>query len=270
MNVVRNLVCALTLASVLVACGWDDDIDSRVATNGLPSLQEDLEAHEWVLEGEQSEPVVSARHGPVTIAFDDDQVSGRAPCNTYHGPVSIGNEDVEIGELAVTLMACTDPVMEAERAYLDALGEVTRADVDEDGDRMTLEGDGVALHYRSYDADELIVGTWDIVAFVDGDSIVSPLVGSDPTITFEEDGDLRVGTGCNDATSSWTLNGDALEIDPLRLTRRACAEPQGVMDQEAALTSAVEAASRVAVVPGRLTMLDRDDAVVVEATKGGS
>jgi len=266
-----GVVAALGLAAS--GCGWNDDVDSRAATAGLPSTRVDIEAHEWVLDREDSSLTVDDDN-PVTLGVDGDTVSGRAPCNTYRGAFDLGADDsVEIGPLALTRMACPGSAMEAEDEFVAALETVdhVEVDVDEDGrdaaDRMVLTGRGVRLSFRSYDADELLVGTWTITGVATGDSVDSVLDGTEPTITFGEGGDLTMETGCNTAGSSWELDGDELTVERARTTLMACDDPPGVMEQEAALLQALESAARVEIAPGTLTILDAEGAIVIVAVQ---
>lgn len=48
----------------------------------------------------------------------------------------------------MTMMACPEPVMAAERAILDALAKVDRFDFDEAGDLLLIGGDAVLLRAR--------------------------------------------------------------------------------------------------------------------------
>jgi heat shock protein HslJ len=268
-----GVVAALGLAAS--GCGWNDDVDSRAATAGLPSTRVDIEAHEWVLDREDSSLTVDDDN-PVTLRVDGDIVTGRAPCNTYRGAFELGADDsVEIGPLALTRMACPGSAMEAEDEYVAALETVDHVEVDvdeegrDDADRMVLTGgDDVRLSFRSYDADELLVGTWTITGVATGDSVDSMLDGTEPTISFGEDGDLTMETGCNTAGSSWELDGDELTIDRPRTTLMACDDPPGVMEQEAALLRALESAARVEVAPDTLAILDAEGAVAIVAVRG--
>jgi heat shock protein HslJ len=132
---------------------------------------------------------------------------------------------------------------------------------------MVLRNDeGLRLAFRSYDADELLPRTWAIVNVGSGDRLASVVPGTEPTVTFGEDGTVTLATGCNTAASTWELDGGELMVEPMRLTRKFCAEPEGVMDQEAALVTALEAAARVEVAPGTLTILDADGATTLVAT----
>ena len=266
----RRIVLAVGVVAVVgltaAGCGWNDDVDSRAATAGLPSTLVDIEAHEWVLDRDDSSLTVDDDN-PVTLGVDGDTVSGRAPCNTYRGAFDLGADDsVEIGPLALTRMACPGSAMEAENEFVAALEAVDHVEVDVD--RMVLTGgDGVRLSFGSSDADELLVGTWTITGVATGDSVDSVIVGTEPTITFGDDGEVTMETGCNTAGSTWELDGDELTVGRPRSTLMACEDPPGVMEQEAALLRALESAARVEIAPGTLTILDAEGSIAMTAVK---
>jgi heat shock protein HslJ len=146
------------------ACGWDDAVDSRSATAGLPTVRQDIQEHEWLLQRADSSMTVDDDH-PVTFSVTGDVVSGTAPCNRYRATFELGGElgdgGMEISDVALTRRACGDSTMRAEDelvAALEAVDHVT-VDRDDDGDadndRMTLTGeDGLRLAFRPYDTDD--------------------------------------------------------------------------------------------------------------------
>lgn len=140
----------LALALAAGACGTDET-DSRSETAGLPGLRERAEDDDWVLDHDDSTPTIPDTGTPVTLEIDGERISGRGPCNSFHGEVHIDGEDVEIGDLGVTMMACDGPVEEAEAAFLDALRAVDSGDVD--GDRLELTGPDVRLVFDADDDD---------------------------------------------------------------------------------------------------------------------
>jgi heat shock protein HslJ len=267
---VRPLVLATFVTVVAAGCGWNDAVDSRTATAGLPTTRQLVQEHDWVLAPADSSPTVEDEN-PVTLSVVDDDVSGMAPCNAYRGDISIGDisigdDSVEIDDIAVTQRDCGGPTMAAEDQFIAALEAVDTVDVDEDdNDRLVLHDDDVRLVFRSYDADQLLTTTWSIVNVAIGGTIESVLPGTEPTLTFAEHGDLAMATGCNTVTTSWDLDGHALSIDQPRPTDRTCTNPAGVMDQEAALVNALESADRVEIAPGELTILDADDSITLVA-----
>lgn len=270
---IAGLAALVGLAAT--GCGWDDGVDSRAATAGLPATRVDVEAHEWVLDRADSSLTVDD-DTPVTLSVTGDEVSGRAPCNAYRGTFDLGNDDsVEIRDVALTRMACPGPATEAEDEFVAALQAVDHVEVDvddegrDDRDRMTLTGDdGLRLAFRSYDADELLPGPWTVVGVGTGDAVESVIDGTEPTVTFAEGGDLSVETGCNIGGGDWELDDHELTVGPVRLTMMACDDPPGVMEQEAAIVSALEAAARVEIAPGSLTVLDDDGLIVLIAVQG--
>lgn len=271
----RRSMTIAGLAALAVAaggCGWNDAVDSRAATAGLPSIQADVEARDWVLDPDRSS-ITLGEDTLVTFAVDGDAVSGAAPCNAYRGTIDLGDDgSVEISDVAVTRRACERPTMEAEGEFLAALEAVDHAEVDvddegrDDHDRLTLTGpDGVELGFSSFDARDLLIGEWTVVNVDTGDAIESVVRGTEPTLTFDEDGTLAVDTGCNTGGADWELDGDEITVEAARLTLRAC--EGDVMDQEAAILAALEAAERVEVAPGSLTLVDGGGRIALEAVQ---
>lgn len=268
----RTLAILDTLVVVTTAgaCGWNDDNDSRAATAGLPSTLADVEAHDWLLDRDDSSLTVDDDN-TVTLSVTGDELSGRGPCNAYHGTFDIGADaSVEIGALASTQMACPGSAMDAETEYFRALEAVDHAsvDVDEDGrddrDRLVLTGDGdVRLSYTSIDTEDLLVGEWDVTGVNTGDAIVSMVPGSQPTLTFSDDGTLLMLTGCNNIGGEWELDGQDLTIETGPRTMMACDDPPGVTQQENALADALDATARVEVAPGSLTLLDGQGRIAI-------
>lgn len=141
----------LAFALVLGTAACTDGTDTRVETAGLPSTQQDLEAHEWLLDGRGSSPAI-VRAGRVTITFEDDAAFGTGPCNTYRATLRVDDigDGVTIEDLQTNLRACDDVAMRAEDDYFAALEAVTSADADHDDNHLTLSGDGVRLAFDAH------------------------------------------------------------------------------------------------------------------------
>jgi len=83
------------------------------------------------------ETEMNASFGP------DGIISGSSGCNTYNGPYGVDEKSLSIGPLATTRLACDEPVMEQELAYLAALQASTRYELT--ADRLTLRNDDGAI-----------------------------------------------------------------------------------------------------------------------------
>lgn len=81
----------------------------------------------------------------VTATFGaDGALSGSGGCNTYNASYTItGSDQITIGEVASTMMACPEPAMQIEQEYFSALGNVATYQID--GNTLTLrDADGAA------------------------------------------------------------------------------------------------------------------------------
>jgi heat shock protein HslJ len=86
-----------------------------------------------------------------------------------------------------------------------------------------------------------------------------------PSVTFE-DGRVAGSTGCNRFTAPYTV--DAIEITALAATEKACATPDGIMEQEAAyLAALLPTAVRYRVEAQSLQLLSAEGTHVVSYTR---
>lgn len=85
---------------------------------------------------------------PEMTITPDGRIFGSGGCNRIMGSLTLTGEGLSVGPLASTMMACPEPVMAAERAFLGALGRADRFDLDEDGTLRLLAADGVILRAR--------------------------------------------------------------------------------------------------------------------------
>lgn len=85
-----------------------------------------LPATEWVLVDLAGAPVLPG--GKATLVFlDVGRVAGNASCNRFTGTMLITGDEIKMGPLATTRMACTDAAISLqEETYLKALGAATR------------------------------------------------------------------------------------------------------------------------------------------------
>jgi heat shock protein HslJ len=272
----RRRHSAIALAGILfvyglTACETPTATHTRDATAGLPDLQQDLAAHEWLLDADDSSPRSRAAE-PVTLAFDGaGGVSGTGPCNIYRGDLSVDDDDdtIVITNLAQTKRACALATMRAEQEYLDALQSVRDVDLSDGYHQrhLVLTNDaGERLAFTAIDAREQLLGSWNVVNVVLDDAIRSVIAGTEPALVFEDDGDVILDAGCNTARGSFELERDRLTVEDLKQTRKHCDTPAGVMEQEAALVDALASASQIQVVPGTLTLVDENGAIVLVAT----
>lgn len=94
--------------------------------------------------GDPTAPTPVLPDAPITLQFSGRGVGGNAGCNTYAGNFEFSNDTLTIGELITTLIACSEPILAQEDAYLDALQTATGYSIS--GDQLTISyPDGALL-----------------------------------------------------------------------------------------------------------------------------
>ena len=247
---------ALLLALGLAAgCGGDDEGDGAAGDSfvGVP----------WVL---SSGVDLGGSDAAPSATFAKGTVAGSTGCNRFTASYTVDGDAMEIGTIAATRMACPPPADAVERTYLAALGRVAAWHLD-----------GSELVLADAEHDELLryeeaspIGDWEVTAFLRGNAVSSPLLGSTITASFADDGTLTGSSGCNTYRASFTLGRGSIVIEPPSATEMACATPEGVMEQEAAYLAALPTAAGYRVDGGSLSLLSVDGGTVASYIRAGA
>jgi len=155
--------------------------------------------------------------------------------------------------MASTEMACPEPRLPIESAWLTTLGIVTGWTVT--GDQLhLLDGAGDDLAVLSPLDAGSVAGTWTLTEIGNGEIIA--LIESDATITLGEDGSLTGNTGCNTINGDHAVEGSSIRFGPVAMTKMACADPAAA-EAERALLAALEGAEGWSIEPsGWLVLTD--------------
>jgi heat shock protein HslJ len=159
----------------------------------------------------------------VTLVLAGDHASGRSGCNSFDGTYRVDGDRLIMSELAATAMGCAPELAAIESQVLGVLGSSPR--FARDSSRLVITADSVTLRYRSATpvVDAALVGTeWQLDGFIEG-STASTRPGVDRVLLeFSADGSLGGNAGCNALRSSWEIDGDALSIGDVAVTRMSC------------------------------------------------
>jgi len=237
---------ALVLAgvlSLLSACG------------GSPGAGAELDGA-WVLErgshaGRQIPIVTGSR---ITMIIEGAGVSGTSACNGYGGTIERDGTSIRISALTTTEMACDEPIMASEAAYVAALAAVTAAA--RDGDRLTLNGPEVELAFSllpPVPAAELIGTPWTLDSLIAGDA-VSSVTGEEATLQLADDGTLSGSTGCRFFRGTYEVIGDEVRVTELAADTRTC--PDGLAAQDDHVLAVIGDGFTAKVDGSRLTLSD--------------
>jgi heat shock protein HslJ len=127
------------LVVLLPACGGDDDGGGDGGSAAASQDPSALEGKSWILTQylgvDGSTQIVNEG---VNAEFDGSTISGKSGCNSYNGPYTATGNEISIGNLASTQMACAEDVMAVEARYLQLLGEAATWEIS--GRSMSMAG----------------------------------------------------------------------------------------------------------------------------------
>lgn len=106
-------------------------------------LQASLDG-EWVLWGYDNgrQAIVSVQAGTeITARFEGGVMAGTAGCNRYRSSCEVDGEELDLGPLMTTRMACAPEIMEQEARFLGLLERVASYRIDDTGLDLR-DGDG--------------------------------------------------------------------------------------------------------------------------------
>jgi heat shock protein HslJ len=117
------------------------------------SQSQDLAGTSWEVIGvNNGQQAVISTLPDTTITADfgeDGTLSGNSGCNTYNGPYTVDGNQITIGPLSSTMMACGEPagVMEQEAQYLAALGTAATYQIEGTVLELRAEDGALAVDY---------------------------------------------------------------------------------------------------------------------------
>ncbi len=201
----------------------------------------------------------------VTLRLDGGQADGIAACNHFGGGYALDGDALTFGPMAVTEMACEEPRMSLESAFLAALTATAGYRVD-GAQLVLLDASGAELAVLSGPGavTGTIEGAWQLAEIVQGDMVA--LIQSDATVVFGADGSLTGSTGCNNLMSDYVADGSSLKVGPVATTRMACKDGSA-QQTETALLAALEQATSLSISPdGWLVLQGADGAMLAGFT----
>jgi heat shock protein HslJ len=226
----------------------------------LPSPGTPLEGTLWGLvsyAGADGKTVDVLPDTAVTAQFADGSVSGSGGCNNYFAKYQVDGNQLTVGVGGATMMACPEPIMAQESAYMANLA-ASASYVVQEGQLEIAGADGkTLLTYQAIQPTSLTGTVWQLTMYNNGrEAVVSTLPGTAITAIFGEDGTLTGSGGCNNYSATYKVDGSSIAVTPVATTSKMCSEPAGVMDQESAYLAALQSAASYSISGSELTILD--------------
>lgn len=198
------------------------------------------------------------------ITLQEGEASGQGGCNMFFAPYTLEGGQLSFGPAGSTMMACEEPAMRQEQAFLANLEKIASYQIVANQPHMA-DADGAVLLAFQPQVQTPLTGTlWQVTTVNNGQEAVTGVIsGTQLTATFQEDGTVFGSAGCNNFSGGYTVEGDQIQIGPLAMTMMFCPEPEGVMDQEMAFGAALESAATFSIQGDSLELRTADGALAV-------
>lgn len=247
-------LCGLALAACSLA--------SPIPSPSQLAASDPLAGTSWILTQLNGQPALA--DVSITLEFSDGRLGGSDGCNLYGGAYKVEGSQLKVdANMAGTLMACADEIMQQASAYTAALQQSPAFQVE--GEQLSLlDEKGKVLAVLTKQSQDLAGTEWIVTAInADSQGVVSTLTEPQITAAFGSDGQVSGSAGCNRYFAGFSVDGTALKIDPPSATKMFCGEPAGLMEQESRFLKALESAVRYRISGSTLELYRADGSIAV-------
>jgi heat shock protein HslJ len=165
-------------------------------------------------------------------------------------------------------MACIDEALAAqESAIMTGLPQV--AGYSQTGDQLLLVNSaGTTLFTLTPQPTAELTGTeWTLTFYNNGrGGLTTPILDTTITATFDPEVGLAGSASCNRYRANFETDADGLTIGPAASTRRLCAGPEGIMEQESAFLSLLEDVATYSINGNQLVLKNADGTTLAQFT----
>lgn len=138
-QICRDTMSGMPHPDRVTISGWNGVLNG---CGGAPRAL--LGTDEWSITEIGSSPVL-ADTAPTIAFLDDNAVAGSGSCNRFRGGFKLTGEGLTFEQLATTMMACPDPVMQQEQSLIRQLEATHSFDIRADGALILRDAKGGTL-----------------------------------------------------------------------------------------------------------------------------
>jgi heat shock protein HslJ len=221
------LTTVLVMGSIFVYL--DDKDDSNDGSNEETTVDLQLD-QKWYYRNEGK----SMRELAFIVFESEDRLVGYNGCNDISTTYSLDGGNIEINEnITTTLKLCIEDPNFSEADFMDTFQNSTKVEVENDVLTLSTDGGKQLVFYKDVNTASGLVGKWGYLKTMKGEEETLVIPDSVVSLNFEEDGKVS-GEACNTFGSDYLINEgmDNLTITEVISTKKACSEPEGVMEQE--------------------------------------
>ncbi len=197
----------------------------------------------------------------------DGTLAIQADCNRALASYRLEESRLHLDLGPTTLMACDEDSL-GDR-FLIQLGAVSLVFFQEGQLFIDLKFDSGTMKFSPLETAQTLIGShWQATGYNNGrGALVSLIEGTEINLHFGAEGRVEGSAGCNQYSAPFEIQGEHITIGPASSTRKFCAEPTGLMAQEAAFLAALPQAIQLEMIGERLEMRMADGALVATWTR---
>ena len=254
-------------AVVLAACAAGGGADSPSATTaaasgGTPATAEVLSGRTFLSTGIDGAEL--ANGSQVRLTFEATRIGASAGCNQMSGEYELAGGTLKVGMLAMTEMACEEPLM-AQDTWLSGFLDGATATLD--GTTLILAKDGTTLTLQDesiVNPDQPLEGTrWVVTSIISNDAVSSVPVGAEASLAFDASS-VAVETGCNSGSGSYEIQDDVITFGPIATTLKMCVD-EGIAALEQAVLGVIQGEVEYDIDGNTLTLIKDGTGLVLTA-----
>ncbi len=233
-------------------------VSGQAAT--APDLTGNVWQWQWTLLN-NDDRFVPDNPGNYTVQFMANGTVGvQADCNQVRGTYTVDGNAITIALGPSTMAACPE----------GSLGDRFAAQLGgaaiyffRDGDLcVDLKFDSGTMRFGPRSS-ELAGTSWVVIGHNNGrGGVVSSIIGTEMTASFGADGTVTGSAGCNRYSAGYQVDGNGISIGLPTATRRFCAEPEGIMEQEQEYLTALNTAGTYRITGDSMEMRTAEGSIV--------
>lgn len=198
-----------------------------------------------------------------TIQFVDQKISGSTGCNRYFASCQLmGTNTLKISQSGLTMMACPESIAKQEQQFLKNLLDINFYLFQGEQLQLLDTQNQVLLIFQK----QLDVGlektVWQMTGLNNAKGGVVSNGNSNKAILQFIDGKLTGTSGCNRLSAYYQVNGEAIKIAAVSMTRKYCGS-KSLMSQEQQLSNALSQVSHYQIRNNQLRLINAKGALMV-------
>lgn len=135
---------AIALTTLSVACTPIDDVPMSDGQGETPDTPTTLVGTTWTLSSYNQQPILIDTE--ITAEFSAEQVSGSGGCNGYFADYTLTGEQLSVGAIGSTKIACPGGILAQENDYFEVLAQAEAIEIE--GDVLTITTPAGDLVFR--------------------------------------------------------------------------------------------------------------------------